>query len=123
MRSNTFVIIKVRTFPLVPFRPFADSVKISRRRVRVPNTSLLAAGALVFPFLRRTRFHSDVDVAGVAGRKRIVSIEGSVRGTRVTAEVAFEPLRCLEFSRFILFLQVQRLLRQGIFPSGVRETL
>jgi hypothetical protein len=55
--------------------------------------SLLAAGALIFPFLRRTRFHSDVDVARVvAGRKRIVSVEGSVRGTRVTAEVAFQPL-------------------------------
>lgn len=86
----------------------------------------MTAGAhvLIFPFLRRAGLHSDIDVARIgAGRnRRFVSIEGPMGGTRVTAKVAFQPLRRLEFPRFILLLQVQWLLRQSIFPSGIRET-
>lgn len=116
---------------MVSFRPLADPMKVSRRRLGVSagDASLMAAGTrvLIFAFLRCAGFHSDVDVACVRAswKRRVVGVERPVGGTRVAAEMTLQPFGRLELPRLVLLLQVQRLLRQGIFPSGgctVRKT-
>lgn len=128
------IVTSFRTSSLISLGPLADTVKVSRGRVRVTSAgggggaSLTTAGVvLIVPFLRRAGFHGDIDVTRVAGRYgRVIGVVRSVRGARVAAEVALQPLGRLEFSRLVLLLEVQRLLRQRVLPCRgrvpVRET-
>lgn len=107
---------------MISLGPLADPMEIARRRGRVSTSapSLLPARIhiLIIAILGSAGLHGDVDVTSIGVRKRrLVSLDGAMRGTRFATEMALQPLGGFKLPRLIFLLQVQRLLRQHVLST------